>query len=80
MAPKPLLPMTKEWSFKSPTASQIFSLASPQYSFATTVTCIQGKFKHTQQSTYEYKNLNKIKSKPKNSIQEGTKYTSREIN
>lgn len=34
--PSPLLPMIKESSFRSSTASHSFSLASPQYSFVTT--------------------------------------------
>ena len=41
MRPRPLLPMTNMSSFKSPMDSQIISLASPQYSFATTFTCSQ---------------------------------------
>ena len=43
MAPRPLLPRTRESSFRRFTASQSFSLGSPQYTFATTLAFISPK-------------------------------------
>ena len=37
IGPRPRLPMTRESILSSSTPSQIFSLASPQYSLATTL-------------------------------------------
>src|ERR1044072_58788 len=55
-----MLPRTKASSFKSSSASQVFSLASPQHNFATMVTYIQGKFSQAQHAWKVLKSTNDI--------------------
>lgn len=56
MVERPLLPITKESSFKSSTASTSFSLASPQYSFVTTVIWSIKSFGDKRKWKYETQN------------------------
>jgi len=46
---RPLLPMTKESSFRSSMESKSFSLTSPQYNFTTTLTYESTKLTHKAQ-------------------------------